>query len=209
MTANEIVDRLGEMFPNAGCELAYRDRFQLLCAVMLSAQTTDKSVNRVTPALFAKYADAWAMAQADQKDVESLIRSIGLYHSKASHLIAVSRELLRRFDGEVPGTMEELRSLPGVGRKTANVVLAEGFGIPALAVDTHVERVSKRLGMVPAGKTVEQTEQILQKKISKDKWISAHHRMIFFGRYMCHAKKPACGECPFAAFCRYRKGRAK
>ena len=200
-----ILEQLEILFPNAKCELDHRNNFELICAVALSAQTTDVSVNKVTPKLFKKYPDAHHLAQADSKEVESCISSLGLYRNKAKNLILMAKKLDSEYGGIVPNTQEDLTSLAGVGRKTANVVRSEGFGIPALAVDTHVERVSKRLGLVPKSKDVVDTEKILCKKIPQDRWIKTHHQLIFFGRYLCHAQKPECNKCPFYELCRYEK----
>lgn len=200
-----ILEQLEILFPNAKCELDHRNNFELICAVALSAQTTDVSVNKVTPKLFKKYPDAHHLAQADPKEVESCISSLGLYRNKAKNLILMAKKLDSEYGGIVPNTQEDLTSLAGVGRKTANVVRSEGFGIPALAVDTHVERVSKRLGLVPKSKDVVDTEKILCKKIPKDRWIKTHHQLIFFGRYLCHAQKPECNRCPFYELCKYKK----
>lgn len=202
---NYILEQLDILFPNAKCELDHRNNFELICAVALSAQTTDISVNKVTPNLFKAYPDAHSLAMAKQKDVESCISSLGLYRNKAKNLILMTQKLDREYGGIVPNTQEELTSLAGVGRKTANVVRSEGFRIPALAVDTHVERVSKRLGLVPKTKDVIATENILCKKIPQDKWIKTHHQLIFFGRYLCHAQKPECNRCPFYESCKYEK----
>ena len=202
---NYILDQLDALFPKAKCELDHKNNFELICAVALSAQTTDISVNKVTPKLFNRYPDAHSLALAEQKEVESCISSLGLYRNKAKNLILMAQKLDREYDGIVPSTQEDLTSLAGVGRKTANVVRSEGFKIPALAVDTHVERVSKRLGLVPKTKDVLETEKILCKKIPQDKWIKAHHQLIFFGRYLCHAQKPECERCPFYELCKYEK----
>ncbi len=207
--SDEILDRLEILFPNAGCELQFRNEFELLCAVILSAQTTDVSVNKVTPALFERYPDAASMALADPKELEPYIRSIGLYRNKAQSLFGMANALVQDHGGSVPSSFEELTALPGVGRKTANVVSAEGFGIPALAVDTHVERVSKRLGLVEPDASTEATETVLKRKIKKDRWIKAHHLLIFFGRYLCKARNPLCDECPFRERCMYLKGKTK
>lgn len=201
-----IYDELNKLFPNAKCELNHDSVFQLVCAVSLSAQTTDERVNMVTPALFAKYPDALAMSKADLKDVERLIKSIGLYHNKAVHLITMSQQLIERFNGVVPSTMEELTTLDGVGRKTANVVLSVGFDVPALAVDTHVARVSKRLGLAKKDSDVLAIEQQLMKKFPKYLWNHLHHLLIFFGRYLCKARQPMCDQCPFTSICKeYKK----
>ena len=207
--SDEILDRLEILFPNAGCELQFRNEFELLCAVILSAQTTDVSVNKVTPALFERYPDAASMALADPKELEPYIRSIGLYRNKAQSLFGMAKSLVKNHGGSVPSSFEKLTALPGVGRKTANVVSAEGFGIPALAVDTHVERVSKRLGLVEPDASTEATETVLKHKIKKDRWIKAHHLLIFFGRYLCKARNPLCDECPFRERCMYLKGKTK
>lgn len=205
MTGNEIIDKIEEIFPDAKCELNHETTFQLVCAVVLSAQTTDASVNKVTPALFKAYPDAQSMAKASLEDVESYIHTIGLYHAKAKNLIALSQVLLDKFHGEVPSTYKELGMLPGVGRKTANVVRSVAFDIPSFAVDTHVDRVSKRLGLAKVDDSVEKVEEKLKRKIDRSKWNQAHHDMIFFGRYFCMAKKPKCEECPFIMFCRKDK----
>jgi endonuclease-3 len=215
MNGNEIIDEIEQIFPNAQCELNHESTFQLLVAVVLSAQTTDVSVNKVTPALFAVYPDAASMAQANVEDVESYIRSIGLYHSKAKNLVALSQDLMERFDGIVPSSHAELESLAGVGRKTANVVRSVAFEIPSFAVDTHVERVSKRLGLAKPQDSVRQVEEKLKRKIDRSRWNQAHHDLIFFGRYFCTAKKPRCTECPFASACKkesleqYKKAKEK
>ena len=182
MTVEEILAHLERLYPEAGCELAHENAYQMAVAVILSAQTTDASVNRVTPALFARYPDAVSLAQAENEDVEALIASLGLYRNKARSIIGFAKAVTERFHGEVPDTMEELVSLPGVGRKYANVILAECHHIPALAVDTHVARVSKRLGLCYARDTVDVIERKLKKKVPQDRWIKTHHQMIFFGR---------------------------
>ena len=190
------------MHPEAACALDYDSLFHLVIAVALSAQTTDVSVNKVTPRLFEKYPEPEDLAQADISDVEEIIRTIGLYKNKARNIIAMANMLANEYNGEVPCTREELIKLPGVGRKTANVVMAEGFGEPAIAVDTHVFRVANRIGMCDES-TPEKTEQALMEKIPKDKWIRAHHLLIFHGRKCCDARKPKCDECLVAKMCRY------
>ncbi|MCF0245824.1 MAG: endonuclease III [Ileibacterium sp.] len=205
MNANEIIDEIEKIFPDAHCELDHQTPFQLLIAVVLSAQTTDASVNKTTPALFAKYPDAKSLAQADLKDVEELLKQLGLYRTKAKNIIALARDLEEKFDSQVPSTYKELQSLSGVGRKTANVVRSVAFDIPSLAVDTHVNRVSKRLGLAKPEDSVEKVEEKLKRKIDRDRWNKAHHDLIFFGRYFCTAKKPKCDQCPFAAQCRKEK----
>lgn len=202
ISSDELLDQLEIMFPEAHCELEHASTFQLLIAVILSAQTTDASVNKVTPALFEKYPTAKELACADLKDVEALIHNIGLYRNKAKNIIACAKELVERFDGEVPSSMKQLTSLSGVGRKTANVVMSVAFDIPALAVDTHVERISKRLGLAKPQDSVLQVERKLKRKLDRKRWNRAHHLFIFFGRYFCTAKNPRCSECPFIDICR-------
>ena len=196
----KVIERLTGAYPDAGCALDYGTRFQLLVSVMLSAQTTDVSVNRVTPALFAKAPDAAAMAAMPEEELQGIIRSIGLYKNKSKNLLAMSRQILERFEGEVPSDRASLESLPGVGRKTANVVLAEGFGEQQIAVDTHVFRVANRIGLTCA-KNVSETESGLQKAIPEDKWTLMHHCLIFHGRRCCHARGPNCTACPINDIC--------
>ena len=198
---DEIASYLNELYPDAHCELNYDSIFHLLIAVMLSAQTTDISVNKVTPKLFEKYPTPLDLMNADISEVENLIRAIGLYKNKAKNIIATSKELVERFNSFVPSTMEELTSLPGVGRKTANVVLVEGFKIPAFPVDTHVERVSKRLGIAKQLDSVETVERKIKKIYKKEQYGLLHHQFIFFGRYFCKAIKPNCQECRFLNRC--------
>lgn len=205
MDTDVILDKLEEMFPDARCELNHRNNFELLIAVMLSAQTTDASVNKVTPELFKKYPTAIAMSQADEMDVRRLIHNIGLYKNKAANVIKCSQQLVERFNGQVPSDMKQLTSLSGVGRKTANVVQGVGFDIPSMPVDTHVERVSKRLALAKEADTVEQIEKKLRRKLKRERWNKAHHELIFFGRYFCTARAPKCIECPFTGSCRYYK----
>lgn len=198
---DEIASYLNELYPDAHCELNYDSLFHLLIAVMLSAQTTDISVNKVTPKLFEKYPTPLDLMNADISEVENLIKAIGLYKNKAKNIIATSKELVDRFNSSVPSTMEELTSLPGVGRKTANVVLVEGFKIPAFPVDTHVERVSKRLGIAKQLDSVETVERKIKKIYKKEQYGLLHHQFIFFGRYFCKAIKPNCQECRFLNRC--------
>lgn len=205
MKANEILDELDKMFPNAHCELNYQTPFQLAVAVVLSAQTTDAAVNRVTPVLFEKYPDAYAMASAEIPDLEQCIRTIGLYRNKAKNIQGLAKGIVEIYGGVMPRTMDELIVLPGVGRKSANVIMSECFQVPAIAVDTHVERVSKRLGLAKKEDSVLKVEEKLMKKIKKDRWSHAHHLLIFFGRYCCKAKNPMCGECPFHESCKEKK----
>ena len=205
MTTDEILDILEEMFPNAECELIHKNAFELLIAVVLSAQTTDASVNKITPGLFEAFPTPQALADADIKDVENKIRRIGLYRNKARSIKELSRALVENFDGVVPETMKELTSLAGVGRKTANVVRSVCFDIPSIAVDTHVERISKRLGLAKPQDSVEKVEEKLKRKIKRERWNRAHHLFIFFGRYHCTARNPKCESCPFQSFCKKDK----
>lgn len=197
-----IQSYLDEILPDAKCSLDFANPFQCLCAVMLSAQTTDKSVNLVTPSLFDAYPDAKAMAVANPEDIESYIRSIGLYRNKAKNLVGLSKAIVERFDGKVPTKKELLVSLPGVGIKTANVVLAECYGVPAMAVDTHLSRVSKRLGLANEKDEPVVIEKKLERRFPKDKWIKLHHQMIWFGRLKCKAISPECSDCKLSGFCK-------
>ena len=185
--------------PVVTTELEFASAFQLLCATLLSAQCTDKRINQVTPALFARYPDAKAMAQAEPEEVFEYVRSVSYPNSKAKHLVEMSRMLVERFDGEVPSSMDDLVQLPGVGRKTANVMQAVWFGRAAMAVDTHVFRVSHRLGLVPAkANTPLKVEQELMKYIPAEDVPNAHHWLLLHGRYICTSRKPHCEKCPFA-----------
>lgn len=204
MTTDEILDELERRFPNAHCELIHHNAFELIVAVVLSAQTTDEAVNKTTPALFAAFPTPEALANADIKEIEEKIRRIGLYRNKARSIQALSAALVKR-GGEVPSSMKELTALAGVGRKTANVVRSVWFDIPSFAVDTHVERISKRLGLAKVYDNVEAVEEKLKRKIKKERWNRAHHLFIFFGRYCCTARNPQCEGCAFASFCKRDK----
>lgn len=205
----KILAIIGEMYPEARGELEWETPFQLLIAVILSAQTTDKAINKITPNLWKKYPEIADLANANLEDVEDCLRTIGLYKNKAKNIVKTARVILRDFDGKVPKTHKELESLPGVGRKTANVVLAEVYGIPSIAVDTHVSRIAKRLNISAPDADVTEIEQDLMKKIPKKDWILTHHRLIFFGRYHCLAKKPKCDICPVQSYCKYYKDNVK
>lgn len=205
MTTDEILDILKEMFPDAHCELIHRNPFELLVAVVLSAQTTDAAVNKITPALFEAFPTPQALANADIKDIEDKIRRIGLYRNKARSIQQLSISLVESYDGIVPESMKQLTSLAGVGRKTANVVRSVCFDIPSIAVDTHVDRISKRLGLAKVSDSVETVEKKLKRKIRRERWNKAHHLFIFFGRYFCTARNPKCEECPFQSFCKKDK----
>ena len=199
----EAVQTMGDLFPDAHCELNHRNAFELLIATILSAQATDVGVNKVTPKLFERFPTPAHLAAASEESVIECIQSLGLYRSKAKNIRLCAQQLMERFNGEVPKTREELMSLAGVGRKTANVVMIVAFNIPAFAVDTHVERISKRLQICRQKDTVLEVEETLCRKIPKELWSRAHHWMIFFGRYHCIARKPKCHECPLLEMCAY------
>ena len=199
---DRILNTFDEMFPDARCVLNHSNNLELLVAVMLSAQTTDESVNKLTSHLFQKYKTVEDYANASLSELESDLHSIGLYRNKAKNIKTMAQALQTRFNGVVPASHDALISLPGVGRKTANVVMAEGFGYPAIAVDTHVERISKRLGFAKPDDTVLTVEKKLMKTIPKNRWIKTHHQMIFFGRYYCKAMSPHCKECPLVDICK-------
>lgn len=202
--AELVLDLLDKEYPDAGTQLNYHTLFELLTAVVLSAQCTDKQVNRVTPALFARYPDAFAMAKAEIDDLEELIKGVGLFHSKSRHLKQLAQILVSKYEGKVPDSFEELLELPGVGRKTANVVIAVGFGGPGLGVDTHVHRVANRLGLVNSHNT-NGTEKMLKEIISSDRWNCAHHLLIWHGRQVCKARRPHCAKCVLQEECQYNK----
>lgn len=198
---NELLDTLEEMYPDADCALNHGSVFQLLIAVVLSAQTTDKSVNVVTEELFKKYPDAFAMSSLSEEELQEYIRRIGMYKTKAKNVSALCRTLVSEYDGQVPEDYDKLIALPGVGRKTANVVLSVGFGHQRIAVDTHVFRVSNRIGLVNE-KDVLKTELALMKVIPEERWSRTHHSLIFHGRYCCDARKPKCESCGISKFCK-------
>ena len=199
----EAVQTMGDLFPDAHCELNHRNAFELLIATILSAQATDVGVNKVTPKLFERFPTPAHLAEASEEAVIECIQSLGLYRSKAKNIRLCAQQLIERFNGEVPRTREELVSLAGVGRKTANVVMSVAFNIPAFAVDTHVERISKRLQICRQKDSVLEVEETLCRKIPKELWSRAHHWMIFFGRYHCVARKPKCHECPLLEMCAF------
>ena len=197
----EISSYLDEIFPNVGCELNYNKDYELVIAVMLSAQTTDISVNKVTPILFDRYKTLEELANANLFDVEEIIHSIGLYKNKAKNVIAIAKALVNNYGGVVPSDKDELQKLPGVGNKTAGVIRAEIFRIPDLPVDTHILRISKRLGLVDLKADPLKTEIELKKLFPESDWIKLHHQLIHFGRYKCLARSPMCENCKLAAFC--------
>ncbi|NSL52259.1 endonuclease III [Calidifontibacillus erzurumensis] len=200
-----VLETIGEMFPDAHCELNHSNPFELVIAVSLSAQCTDALVNKVTKKLFEKYKKPEDYIAVPLEELQNDIRSIGLYRNKAKNIRKLCEMLLENYDGKVPREREELMKLPGVGRKTANVVMSVAFGIPAIAVDTHVERVSKRLGICRWKDSVLEVEKTLMKKVPEEKWGQTHHRLIFFGRYHCKAQKPQCEICPLLDLCREGK----
>ena len=196
----QVLELLAEAYPDASCALNYGTPFQLLTAVALSAQTTDKKVNQVTETLFKVCPTAKEMAAIDETELQEMIRTIGLYKNKEKNLIQMSKILLEKYDGEVPQDQQLLIQLPGVGRKTANVVMSEAFGYQRIAVDTHVFRVSNRIGLVDEDDVLA-TELSLMKVIPENQWSDSHHRLIWHGRNVCAARKPACEACPLAEVC--------
>lgn len=195
------VDRtLAATYPDAGCELDFTTPFELLVVTVLSAQTTDRRVNSISPALFAAYPDARAMAGGDRERIETIIGPTGFFRAKTESLLKLSQTLVERFDGEVPARLEDLVTLPGVGRKTANVVLGNAFGIPGLTVDTHFGRLVRRLGWTEETDPVK-TEAAIAELFPKRDWTMLSHHLIWHGRRVCHARKPACGACPVARWC--------
>jgi endonuclease III len=203
------LDQMGDMFPEAHCELVHANPFELVIAVALSAQCTDVLVNKVTKNLFQKYKTPEDYLSVPIEELQNDIRSIGLFRNKAKNIQKLCQLLLDEYDGVVPKERDELQKLPGVGRKTANVVMSVAYGIPAIAVDTHVERVSKRLGFCRWKDSVLEVEKTLMKKVPEDEWSVTHHRMIFFGRYHCKAQNPQCETCPLFSLCREGKKRLK
>ncbi len=201
------LEQIEEMFPDAHCELHHSNPFELTIAVLLSAQCTDALVNKVTPKLFEKYKTPQDYLDVTIEELQDDIRSIGLYRNKAKNIQKLSELVLNEYGGEIPKDRDELTKLPGVGRKTANVVVSVAYGVPAIAVDTHVERVSKRLGICKWKDSVLQVEETLMKRIPKSLWGATHHRLIFFGRYHCKAQNPNCPECPLLSICREGKKR--
>jgi endonuclease-3 len=191
---------LAELYPHAHCELDFTTPLELLVATILSAQCTDKRVNEVTPVLFGRYPDAAAYAQADRAELEEIIRSTGFFRNKAASLLGLGAALVERYDGQVPPRLEDLVTLPGVGRKTANVVLGNAFGVPGLTVDTHFGRLVRRFGWTDETDPV-RVEQVVMGLLPKAEWTLFSHRVIFHGRRVCHSRKPACGACAIAALC--------
>lgn len=201
----EILNELLRLYPDAGPALHFKSPYELLVAVILSAQCTDERVNKVTEKLFSGYNTPEKMLSLSQEELERYIFSCGFYHNKAEHILSASRDILEKYQGEVPDTLEELMTLAGVGRKTANVVYACAFGGDAIAVDTHVFRVSNRLG-IAVGKTPEAVERGLMEAIPKSLWSKAHHLLILHGRRVCHSQRPACAQCTLKNTCKFHKG---
>ena len=198
--ARRMARMLADLHPDAHCELDFDGPFQLAVATILSAQCTDVRVNATTPALFARYPDPAAMAAADRSQLEELIRPTGFFRNKANSLLGLSAALLAQHDGEVPGTMDQLVKLPGIGRKTANVILGDAFGVPGITVDTHMSRLVRRFGWTEATDPVK-IEFAVGELIPKRDWTMFSHRVIFHGRRVCFARKPACGACGLARLC--------
>ena len=205
MIQNKLLEYLDYLFPNPKCELTYQTDYQLLMAVVLSAQSTDKRVNSVTPIIFSKYPTLEELANASLTDLEDIIRPVGSFRKKASYLKEIASRLVNEFDGVVPTDRDILESFPGVGRKTVNVFLAEFYHYPAIAVDTHVERVSKRLKLAYQKDSVLDVERKLMKKVPKERRAKFHLQMVLFGRYYCKAVKPLCKDCPLKEYCREKK----
>ena len=201
---NTILNYLDELIPNPKCELEYNKDYELLIAVMLSAQTTDKRVNQVTKELFKKYNTLDKLKDAELSDIQSYVKVLGNYTKKSKAVIDIANTLYNKYDKKVPNNRILLEDLPMVGRKTTNVVLSELYGIPNIAVDTHVERVSKRLKLVKEKSNVLEVENALKRKVPNDKWIRFHHQMVLFGRYYCTAKSPKCNDCKLKDICKYK-----
>lgn len=199
---NKIFEYLDHLFPNPKCELNYNKDYELLIAVMLSAQTTDKRVNEVTNVLFEKYSSIKELNSVSYQEILEIIRPLGSFHKKAKYVKEIVKSLYDNNYDIVPNDRQYLESLPGVGRKTANVFLSEIYKVPAIAVDTHVERVSKRLKLAYQNDTVQKVETKLMKKIPKDRWIKTHHQLVLFGRYHCKAIKPNCNNCQIKDLCK-------
>ena len=205
MKIDEILKYIDSLYPNAHCELNYNKDYELLIAIVLSAQTTDKRVNQVTKVLFNKYKTLEELSKAKLENIENIIMSIGTFKKKSIFIKEIATSLLKDHDGIVPNDRAYLETLSGVGRKTTNVFLSEYYKVPSIAVDTHVERVSKRLNLAKQKSTVKEVEKSLMKKIPKENWIKTHHQLIFFGRYHCKAISPNCANCKLTSICKYYK----
>jgi endonuclease-3 len=205
LKTNKILNYLDELYPNPKCELNYTKDYELLIAIVLSAQTTDKRVNKVTKVLFNKYKTLDELNKASREDISNIIKEIGTFNKKSIYIKEIVKKLVEDNNYIVPNDRAYIESLPGVGRKTANVFLSNIYNVPAIAVDTHVSRVSKRLGLAKENDTVEIIEQKLMKKLPKDKWSRTHHQLVLFGRYKCKAPTPDCTNCQLQEFCKYKK----
>ena len=204
MKIDTIINKLDIMIPNPKCELHYNKDYELLIATVLSAQCTDSRVNKVTEVLFKKY-DLLELSKAKEENIEKIIYSCGNYKKKSKYIIEIAKSLIKDYKGKVPNDRNDLENLPGVGRKTTNVVLSNIFNVPAIAVDTHVERVSKRLSLAKENDSVLEVEKKLMKKIPKNKWSRTHHQLVLFGRYICKSVKPECNKCLLKEYCKYYK----
>jgi len=198
--AERVLSVMEQLYPHAATELEHRNPFELLIATVLSAQATDAAVNKATPALFARYPDAFALAQASPEEIEPYIKTIGLYRSKAKNIVLLARRLVEQHGGQVPVDQARLRELPGVGWKTATVVLGAAFGVPGIAVDTHLTRLAGRLGFSQQ-KDPEKIGADLERLFPQEKWVFVHHALILFGRYRCTARNPRCQDCPLYSDC--------
>ncbi len=205
LKSKKVMLALDSLFPDAQIELTHKNTYELLVAVILSAQTTDVSVNKITPKLFKKYPNVDALSNANVEDVIKIIKSIGLYRTKAKNIILMANQIKDNYNGEIPNTREGLESLAGVGRKTANVVLANAFNKDVIAVDTHIHRVSIRLGIAKKDSNVREAEESIYKFFPKENYLKLHHQLIFFGRYHCLARNPKCANCPLYDICIYEK----
>ena len=204
---NNILEYLDSLFPEPKCELNYNRDYELLIAIVLSAQTTDKRVNKVTEVLFNEYSSLLELSEANVSDIENIIREIGTFRRKSVYVIEIAKRLVNDGYFYVPNNREYIESLPGVGRKTTNVFLSNIYNEAAIAVDTHVSRVSKRLGLVSKNDDVAKIEKKLEKKIPREKWGKVHHQLVLFGRYYCKAVKPECANCKLKDICKYNKNR--
>ena len=202
LQVKRILDTLQQLYPNVECELIHNNAYELIVAVALSAQTTDVSVNKVTPILFAKYPSVYDLSFAKVEDVENCIKTLGLFRMKAKNIVNMSIKIVKEYNGVVPHKLKDLCTLDGVGRKTANVVLSVSYNIPTIAVDTHVDRIAKRLGFAKMNDDVLKVENKLKRKIDRNLWSDTHHRLIHFGRYFCTARKPKCYICPLIDICK-------
>ena len=207
MNKVEVIENyLDEMFKDPKCELNYHNDYELLIAIVLSAQTTDKRVNSVTPVLFDRYNSLQKLMNADISDIESILRPLGSFRKKAVYVKEIAKTLFSKYDGKVPTNRKCLDAMPGVGRKSVNVFLWEFYNIPAIAVDTHVERVSKRLGLAKDEDSVREVEEKLKRKFKREDWAKRHLQLVLFGRYHCKAVSPNCDECKLKSICKYKKG---